>query len=105
MLHDGGEGDGEDGDDRRKDKVEVGILEDGDGCAVHVDGQTYPCRFVQLREVNLAHRCSQSVRAEHAEEYGDNLYDALAPDRRTDDDGDGCNGEQPVLLAVADGGA
>ena len=105
VLHDGGEGDGEDGDDGRKDKVEVGILEDGDGCAVHVDGQTYPCRFAQLREVNLAHRCSQGVRAEHAEEYGDNLYDSLAPDRRTDDDDDGCNGEQPVLLAVADGGA
>ena len=102
MLHDCGEGDRENGDYRCHDKVEVGVFHYRDSRAIHIYGQTNPRSLIKFREVDLAQRSSQNIRSDNAEQDWHNLDDALAPDRRADDDSNGCNGKQPVLLAVAD---
>lgn len=102
VLHDCGEGDREDGDDRRHDKVEVGVFHYRDCRTIHINRQTNPRHLIEFGEVDLTHCCSQDIRSDNAEQDWHNLDDALAPDRCSDDDNDGRNGKQPVLLTVAD---
>ena len=93
VLHHGGDGDGCHDQDR-------GHVELGDDELL----QTHEVGAGHLGEVHLTGDQRHDVRAYHAQQDGDDLDHALAPDVGGDDDEDGRDGDPPVAGAVIDGG-
>ena len=94
MLHHGGDGDG------RHDK-DGGHVELGDDKLL----QAHKVGAGHLGEVHLTGDQRHDVRAYHAQQDGDDLDHALAPDVGHDDDGDGHQGQPPAGGGVVDRGA
>ena len=94
MLHHGGDGDG------RHDK-DGGHVELGDDELL----QTHEVSAGHLGEVHLTGDQRYDVRAHHAQQDGDDLDHALAPDVGHDDDGDGHQGQPPTGGGISHGGA
>ena len=109
VLHHGGDGDGrhdkdgghvELGDDELLQTHEVGTLDRGE-----VDqGLHHAVGVRQLCAAGGGDEC-HDVRAYHAQQDGDDLDHALAPDVGHDDDGDGHQRQPPAAGGVGHGGA
>ena len=110
VLDHGGEAQRDDGDHGGQKQVAVEIIahEQADDGALHVDGQRDPFCFRNVFDNILTDSRidddGQHIGADDAEEDRDDLDHALAPDVAGDDDGDGHDGDPPVLGAVVDGG-
>ena len=109
MLHHGGDGDGRHDQDRghielSQDELlqthKVGALDGGE-----VDQGLHDAVSVrQLRAAGGGDEC-HDVRAHHAQQDGDDLDHALAPDVGDDDDGDSHQSQPPTGGGVGHGGA
>ena len=94
VLHHGGDGDGRHDQDR-------GHIELGQDELL----QTHEVGAGHLGEVHLTGDQRYDVRAHHAQQDGDDLDHALAPDVGHDDDGDGHQCQPPAGGGVGHGGA
>ena len=66
MLHDGGNGDRHDSDNRRDQERGVQIVKHGQGGLLSAEWQSYPCSLAQRREIHLAHRHGRQIAHHHA---------------------------------------
>ena len=95
-----------DGDDGRDGQTRVELrTEDGEHRIVPGERHADPRRLSNAREVHDARGGRHDVRPHHAQQDGDDLDHALAPDVRDDDDGDGHERDGPVRRRVRDGRA
>lgn len=91
VLHHGGQRDGRDGD--------AGA--DAEFChAAGVDRETEPFCVVDRRKINFAHQQRDNVGNDDADQNGQDLHHAFAPDVAHDDDRESDKRQQPVGLAV-----
>ena len=110
VLHHGGEAQGHDGDDGGEEHVPVHVPpgEEAEDRLVHLHRQGQEGGLADVLHQGLPdagvkdHR--QEVGAHHAQEDGDDLHHAPAPDVGGHDDADGGNGNPPAPAAVIDGG-
>ena len=94
MLHHGGDGDGRHDQDRGHIELSQDELL-----------QTHEVGAGHLGEVHLAGDQRYDVRAYHAQQDGDDLDHALAPDVGDDDDGDSHQGQPPTGGGIGHSGA
>ena len=106
MLNHGGEGKGSYGEDGGHEQagVKVRLGEQTYYGILHLEGQAYPGGLLNGGEVNFAADGSHNVGHKEAEQYGDYLYHALAPNVADYYDRDGKQRYEPVGIAVIDGG-
>ena len=101
VLHHGSQGDGDDGE-QRTDELRAAV----NGEQTHsllVQGDAQPSGFGDLLEVHCAGDQCHRVGDQHADEDGQDLDHALAPDVAHDDSAQCHESQQPVGLAVGDG--
>ena len=105
MLNHGGEGKGRYGEDRGHEQagIKVRLGEQTYYGILHMEGQAYPGGLLNGGEVNFAADGSHNVGHKEAEQYGDYLYHALAPNVADYYDRDGKQRYEPVGIAVIDG--
>ena len=101
VLHHGSQCDGDDGE-QRTDELRAAV----NGEQTHsllVQGDAQPSGFGDLLEVHCAGDQCHRVGDQHADEDGQDLDHALAPDVAHDDSAQCHESQQPVGLAVGDG--
>ena len=102
MLHHGSQCDGDDGE-QSADELRAAV----DGEQTHgllVQGDAEPGRVGDLLEVHGTGDQSHRVGHQHTDQDGQDLDHALAPDVADNDHAQRHKGQQPVGLAVGDGG-
>ena len=106
MLDHGRKGQRHDGDDGRRGKtaIELRPKERKHGVIPH-DGQTNPGSGCDARKVDLTERGGNGIAHRNAQQDRHNLDHAAAPDVADDDHCHGDNGDEPIGLAVGNGGA
>ena len=109
VLHDSRQRDGSDGDNGGQQHTAVKILaEDGEGGVAPDHGQADPIGLGHgLGNVGTGggiHDHGEQVGAENAQQNGNDLHHALAPDVADHDDQDRDQRDPPVAAAVIDGG-
>ena len=105
MLHHGGDGDG--GHDQDGGQVKAGKLEGGqaqEGGAGHL-GEVQDGATVRIGHAAHVHDEGHQIGAHNAQQDGDDLHHALAPDIGHHDDGHGHQGQPPAGGSIGNGGA
>ena len=106
MLDHRGERQRHDGDDGRDGQPCIEVrTDDRKHRLIPGERQADPRRLGHARKVHLSRDRSHEVRSDHAQEDGNDLDHALAPDVGDDDDGDGHQCDGPVRGRVRDGRA
>ena len=110
MLHHGCQSNGSDGHNGGQQQTAVEILtENGEGGVLPDDGQAEPLGLGH-RSHNIGpgagiHNQGKHIGYHHAQQNGNDLHHALAPDVAGNHNQDRNDGNQPVGAAVVDGGA
>ena len=114
VLHHSGQGQGHDGHCRGQEhaSVQIGAAEQAEEGVLKLEGQADPGGVGQGLELSRVHGVhagdladdGHGVGAHHAQQDGDDLHHALAPYIAAHHNGDGDEGNGPVVSAVGDSG-